>query len=48
MLAAYNGGLTNTLNALRTGLDVDANTTGKNYSKDVLDRAAWFQLHGWR
>jgi hypothetical protein len=48
MLAAYNGGLTNTLNALRKGLDVDANTTGKNYSEDVLDRAAWFQLHGWR
>ncbi len=48
MLAAYNGGVTNTLNALRAGLDVDANTTGKNYSKDVLDRTAWFQLHGWR
>lgn len=48
MVAAYNGGVTNTLNALRAGLDVDANTTGKDYSKDVLDRCAWFQLHGWR
>lgn len=48
MIAAYNGGVTNTLNALRAGLDVDTNTTGKDYSKDVLDRRGWFQLHGWR
>lgn len=47
-VAAYNGGVTNTLNALRAGLDVDANTTGKDYSKDVVDRMAWFQQHGWR
>jgi soluble lytic murein transglycosylase-like protein len=47
-IAAYNGGPTATWNAYRDGLDIDANTTGKNYSKEVLNRSGWFQLHGWQ
>jgi len=48
MIAAYNGGATAASNAIKAGLDVDANTTGKDYSMDVLNRTGWFQLHGWR
>ncbi|OQW92840.1 MAG: hypothetical protein BWK79_13930 [Beggiatoa sp. IS2] len=47
-LAAYNGGVTATWNAYQEGLDIDANTTGKDYSKEVLNRSGWFQLHGWQ
>lgn len=47
ILAAYNGGATNALRAIKAGQDVDANTTGKDYSRDVLSRSGWFQLHGW-
>jgi len=47
ILAAYNCGSTATLRAIQAGLDFDANTTGKDYSRDVLNRAGWFQLHGW-
>ncbi|AUI67730.1 hypothetical protein [Beggiatoa leptomitoformis] len=47
-IAAYNGGATATLNAINGGQDIDANTTGKDYSKDVLNRAGWFQLQGWK
>lgn len=46
-VAAYNCGATATLGALQAGLDVDAKTTGANYSGDVLNRAGWFQLKGW-
>jgi len=48
ILAAYNGGATATLRAIKAGKDIDANTTGKDYSRDVLNRSGWFQLHGWR
>lgn len=48
ILAAYNGGATATLQAIRAGKDIDANTTGRDYSQDVLNRSGWFQLHGWR
>ncbi|MDM8558282.1 hypothetical protein [Candidatus Parabeggiatoa sp. HSG14] len=48
IIAAYNGGATATLKAIRAGQDIDANTTGKDYSKDVLNRSAWFEWHGWR
>jgi hypothetical protein len=48
ILAAYNGGATATLQAIRAGKDIDANTTGRDYSRDVLNRSGWFQLHGWR
>ncbi|MCV6636910.1 hypothetical protein [Candidatus Albibeggiatoa sp. nov. NOAA] len=47
MIAAYNGGATATLRAIQAGKDIDANTTGKDYSRDVLNRSGWFQLHGW-
>lgn len=47
-LAAYNGGATATLRAIQAGKDIDANTTGRDYSHDVLNRSGWFQLHGWR
>ena len=48
IVAAYNCGATATLRALEAGKDVDANTTGADYSKDVFSRGGWFQLHGWR
>jgi hypothetical protein len=46
-IAAYNAGVGGVLKALKRGLDVDAGTTGKNYSADVLNRAGWFQAAGW-
>jgi soluble lytic murein transglycosylase-like protein len=42
-LASYNGGLGAVLRALDQGVDVDSVTTGRDYGKDVLDRAGWFQ-----
>jgi len=45
-LAAWNAGLGNVLRALREGLDVDFYTSGRDYARDVLDRAGWFQAHG--
>jgi len=47
MLAAYNCGATATLRAIQAGQDIDANTTGRDYGRDALERAAWFQQHGW-
>lgn len=46
-IAAYNAGAGGVLSSLKRGLDVDARTTGKNYSADVLNRAGWFQAAGW-
>jgi hypothetical protein len=46
-LAAYNCGPNHVLDAIRDGRDVDFYTTQRNYSRDVLDRAGFFQLHGW-
>jgi len=46
-IAAYNGGPTATLTSIEEGDDIDARTTGHDYSKDVLNRTGWFQLHGW-
>jgi hypothetical protein len=48
IIAAYNGGATATLKAIQAGKDIDANTTGRDYSKDVLDRSNWFKWHGWQ
>jgi hypothetical protein len=48
ILAAYNGGAGNALKALQAGRDVDTATTGGDYSRDVLNRSGWFQLHGWQ
>ncbi|MEL6320957.1 MAG: transglycosylase SLT domain-containing protein, partial [Cyanobacteria bacterium J06626_14] len=47
-IAAYNAGLGSVMRALQSGRDVDYYTTGQDYSWDVLNRAGWFQLHGWR
>jgi hypothetical protein len=46
-IAAYNCGPNHVLDAIRDGRDVDFYTTQRNYSRDVLDRAGFFQLHGW-
>jgi uncharacterized protein YkwD len=46
-IAAYNAGPGNVERALREGRDIDYYTTGRDYSWDVLNRAGWFQLHGW-
>ncbi|HEX5078824.1 MAG TPA: peptidoglycan-binding protein [Geminicoccaceae bacterium] len=46
-LAAYNCGTGNVLHAIQQGLDIDFYTSGRNYSRDVLSRAGFFQAHGW-
>lgn len=46
-IAAYNCGEGAVCKLAEEGLDVDAKTTGHNYSADVLNRAGFFQLHGW-
>jgi peptidoglycan hydrolase-like protein with peptidoglycan-binding domain len=46
-VAAYNCGPGNVLRAIQDGRDIDFYTAGRNYSKDVLNRAGWFQLKGW-
>ncbi|NET10990.1 MAG: SH3 domain-containing protein, partial [Symploca sp. SIO2B6] len=46
-IAAYNAGPQSVLNAVNQGLDIDHYTTGQDYSWDVLNRAGWFQTHGW-
>jgi Bacterial SH3 domain/Transglycosylase SLT domain len=46
-IAAYNAGPGNVVDAVNAGLDVDAYTTGKDYSWDVIQRAGWFQDNGW-
>jgi hypothetical protein len=47
MLAAYNCGLDNVLRAARHGVDLDFYTAGRDYSRDVLNRAGFFEAHGW-
>lgn len=46
-LAAYNCGAGNVLRALRQGVDLDFYTAGRDYSRDVLSRTAFFQSQGW-
>lgn len=46
-LAAYNCGLDNVLRAVRQGADVDFYTVGRDYARDILSRAGFFQAHGW-
>ena len=46
-LAACSCGAGNVLQALRQGLVLDFYTSGRDYSRDVLSRAGFFQAHGW-
>jgi peptidoglycan hydrolase-like protein with peptidoglycan-binding domain len=46
-IAAYNCGAGNVLKALQDNRDVDFYTAGRNYSSDVINRAGFFQNHGW-
>lgn len=46
-LVSYNAGRDDVYRALRLGHSLDYYTTGRDYSKDVLDRAGWFQREGW-
>jgi hypothetical protein len=46
-LAAYNCGLDNVLRAVRHGLDLDFYTAGRDYAREILNRAGFFQAHGW-
>jgi len=48
-IAAYNRGQHGVLKDLKAGLDVDAHTAPpkRDYSRDVLNRAGWFQAAGW-
>jgi hypothetical protein len=46
-LAAVNCGIGNVLHAIRQGADLDFYTSGRDYSRDVLHRAGFFQAHGW-
>ena len=45
-VAAYNCGAGNVLKAIQNGLDVDYYSAGRNYSRNTLSRAGWFQLQG--
>jgi hypothetical protein len=46
-LAAYDCGTGNVVRALRHGHDLDFYTSGRDYSRDILERAGFFQAHGW-
>lgn len=46
-LAAYNCGPSRVMQALSDNLDFDYFTAGRDYSKDALNRAGYFQLAGW-
>ena len=46
-VAALNCGIDNVLHAIRQGLDLDFYTSGRDFSRDVLHRAGFFQTHGW-
>jgi hypothetical protein len=47
MLAAHNCGLDNVLRAARHGLDLDFYTAGRDYAREILNRAGFFHAHGW-
>ena len=46
-LAGYNAGPGNALKGWRDRGNVDFFTAGRDYGKNVLSRAGWFQLQGW-
>ncbi len=46
-LVGFDAGPGAVLEAVRQELDLDCFTTNQDYSEDILNRAGWFQLHGW-
>lgn len=46
-VAAYNCGAGRVEKAIRLHRDFDFYTAHRDYSADVLNRAGWFQAHGW-
>jgi hypothetical protein len=46
-LAACNCGVGNVMRAVRHGLDLDFYTVGRRYASEFLDRAGFFEAHGW-
>lgn len=46
-LAAYNCGAGNVDRAVRLGRDLDYYTSHRDYGRDVLNKAGWFQINGW-
>lgn len=46
-VAGYNCGNGRVKQAIDSGKDVDFYTAGHDYSKDVFNRAGWFELHDW-
>lgn len=45
-ISAYNAGPGNVAKAITAGRDPDSATTGRDYGRDVLSRASWFEQHG--
>jgi len=48
VISSYNAGPGGIIRAYKHGLKIDSVTTGGNYSEDVLNRAGYFQLFGWK
>lgn len=46
-IAAYNCGAGNVMKAINAGRSVDFYTAHRDYSRDALSRAGWFQRNGW-
>jgi len=46
-LAACNCGVGNVMRAVQHGLDLDFYTVGRRYADEVLERAGFFEAHGW-
>lgn len=46
-LAACNCGVGNVMRAVQHGLDLDFYTVGRRYANEVLERAGFFEAHGW-
>ena len=46
-VAGYNCGPRRAWEGFQMGHGVDYYTTGRDYSSNVIERAGWFQLHGY-
>jgi|GEM_PF-687827 len=46
-LVAFNVGLDVALETVEREIDIDCFTDTQDYSADIINRAGWFQLHGW-